>query len=130
MYSVEKPSIKYRKDYQPSQYLIKQTQLRFQLFEEYTFVYAELQCERNPLDQNLQLLPLVLNGVELELQEIFVDDKKLTDEDDQWNSEHLTIFNTNSNCSLRTKVIIQPQNNKSLEGFNFSKKELFFNIFI
>ena len=72
MYSAEKPNIKYRKDYQPSQYLIKQTGLRFQLFDDYTYVYAELLIERNPLDNQPELKPLVLNGIEIELLEIFI----------------------------------------------------------
>lgn len=116
MNSPATPVVHYRKDYQPSQYLIKQTSLRFQLFEDYTYVYAELQISRNPLDQNQQLKPLVLNGVELELQELLIDDQVVDQSDYQISDEYLTINQVSENFTLRTKVKIFPQNNTSLEG--------------
>jgi aminopeptidase N len=116
MYSAEKPNIKYRKDYQPSQYLIKQTGLRFQLFDDYTYVYAELLIERNPLDNQPELKPLVLNGIEIELLEIFIDDIRLDESDYETNLENLTIYKTSEKFCLKTKVKIYPQKNTSLEG--------------
>ena len=116
MYSNEEPVVKYRKDYQPSQYLIKQTKLRFQLFEDYCFVYAELNIERNPLDSKISLLPLVLDGVELELHEVFVDATKLDTDEYLLEGDFLSIPVVKEKFSLKTKVKIYPQKNKSLEG--------------
>ena len=116
MYSSDKPLIKYRKDYQPSQYLIEKTNLRFQLFENYTFVYAELIVKRNPLDKNQSLMPLQLDGVELELIEVFFDDEPLNKDDYIINAESLIINKTAEEFRLKTKVKIHPEKNTSLEG--------------
>ena len=116
MYSSSKPVVKYRKDYQPSQYLIKNTDLTFQLFDNQTIVISELTIIRNPLDKNEHLLPMVLDGVELELQEIYLDGTLLQDEFYQIDTDQLTINKTNEAFTLKIIVKIHPEKNKSLEG--------------
>jgi len=116
MYSSQQPEIKYRKDYQPSQYLIKQTQLKFQLFDDYTLVDSTLSIERNPLDPKSQLEPLVLNGVELELLSTSIDGQTIGDSAYHLDKDSLTISQVSDKFSLHTQVKIYPQKNTSLEG--------------
>ena len=114
--SAQTPEVKYRKDYQPSQYIIKQTDLLFELFESHTFVTSELKIERNPLDPRENLEPLVLDGVELTLQDIQIDGIVLDKDDYTVDGDHLTISKVSEHFLLKTKVKIFPQENKSLEG--------------
>ena len=116
MYSTEKPVVKYRKDYQPSQYLIKNTDLLFQLFDEFTLVTSELKIERNPLDQNDQLSPLELDGVDLSLESIAVDNQVLQDSDYELQTNSICINKVSEQFTLKTVVKILPQKNTSLEG--------------
>lgn len=108
--------VKYRKDYQPSHYLIKQTDLTFQLFETHTQVICELELFINPLFKNDQLPPLVLNGVELDLKAIYLNDNLLNSKDYSVDTEYLTLTKTSQQFILKTVVHIQPQRNTSLEG--------------
>ncbi len=114
--SAQTPQVKYRKDYQPSQFLIKHTALKFQLFDSHTFVSSELSIERNPLDPRDNLEPLRLDGVELNLENIAVDGEALDNEDYQIEEEALILKKVAEKFVLSTTVKIYPQNNKSLEG--------------
>jgi len=116
MYSTQKPVVKYRKDYQPSQYLIKNTDLTFQLFDTYTIVTSELKIERNPLDINEDLLPIVLDGVELELLEIYLDGTLLDEAAYHLDNDQITINKVSEKFTLKTLVKIHPEKNTSLEG--------------
>ena len=57
------------KDYRPSAYLIKTTDLRFELGEEVTLVKAKLVIHRNPAKEEGEI-PIVLDGVYLVLRSI------------------------------------------------------------
>lgn len=116
MYSTEKPVVKYRKDYQPSQYLIKNTDLLFQLFDEFTLVTSELKVERNSLDPREALLPIELDGVELELQSIELDGAALEESDFEIKNNLLTVNKVSEKFTLKTVVKILPNKNTSLEG--------------
>ncbi len=116
----DKPVVKYRKDYRPSQYLIKKTQLNFELFDEHVIVSSTLKIERNPLDQHPSLLPLVLDGIELELLDISVDGENLTQKDFVLDKEFLTLHKVSKQFSLTTKVKIYPNKNTSLQGLYLS----------
>jgi len=120
MYSIDKPAIKYRKDYQPSQYLIHKTYLDFKLFDDHVLVDAKLEIKRNPLDQNVSLMPLVLDGVELELIDIRIDDNPLTEQQYEIQKEYLTVIEVSEKFSLSTRVKIYPNKNTSLEGLYLS----------
>jgi aminopeptidase N len=116
MYSAQEPQVKYRKDYQPSQFLIKHTQLTFKLFDDHALVDAKLSIERNPVDPRAELEPLVLDGVELELIKIAIDEKEIDDTTYHLEKEHLTISQVSEKFVLDTQVKIYPQKNTSLEG--------------
>ena len=44
----EQPKMIYLKDYQAPEYLIDETHLTFELFEDHTLVHAQLVMRRNP----------------------------------------------------------------------------------
>ena len=114
--SSKSPTVKYRKDYRPSQYLIKHTDLKFQLFDSHALVTSELTIELNPLNENDVLAPLILDGIQLELQEISIDGNSLEADQYDVGDTHLTVKNVSEKFTLKTRVKIYPQKNKSLEG--------------
>ncbi len=121
--TAQTPQVKYRKDYQPSQYLIKQTKLKFELHNEFTLVTSLLTIERNPNDPREVLEPLVLDGIELTLESISVDGQPLSSADYQVDDEYLTLHKVAEKFTLLTQVKIYPQNNKSLEGLYTSSNK-------
>jgi aminopeptidase N len=116
------PVVKHRKDYKPSPYLIQHSQLKFQLFDNYTLVEAKLIFCLNPLSQQPSLPALVLDGLELELLSIELNHKPLAISAYHQTDETLSVslnntdINADQTFSLKTQVKIQPQNNRSLEG--------------
>ena len=62
----EQPQVIYLKDYQAPEYLIDETHLTFELFEDHTLVHAQLVMRRNPA-RGAGLPPLELDGQQLEL---------------------------------------------------------------
>ncbi len=114
---------KYRKDYQVSQFLIKQTRLDFQLYNDHVIVESELSIVRNIKDQQKQLHPLELNGVEIELLEIRINGEKINGDEYHAHAKGLTVYKVSEKFSLKTKVKIFPQKNTSLEGLYTSKQK-------
>ena len=82
----EQPKAIYLKDYQAPEYLIDETHLTFELFEDHTLVHAQLVMRRNPERgaglSEARMPPLVLDGQQLELLSISLDDRPLTAADD------------------------------------------------
>ncbi|MBS7326810.1 MAG: aminopeptidase N, partial [Thiopseudomonas sp.] len=102
-------------DYRAPDYLIHETHLHFELYDDHALVHAHLVMERNPqLDGALP--PLVLNGVKLELKHIALDDRVLGADDYQVDAESLRLQPEKNSFTLDTTVRIEPQNNTELEG--------------
>ncbi len=57
----EQPKVIHLKDYQAPDYLIDETHLKFELFEDHSLVHAELKLRRNP-ERGAGLPPLLLHG--------------------------------------------------------------------
>ncbi len=112
--------VKYRKDYQPSQYLINKTELDFELNPDHVLVNATLHISLNPDSPLTELKPLTLNGVELELLEIKLDDTPLSEQDYRVEQEQLVIYKVSNQFSITTQVKIYPNKNTSLEGLYLS----------
>lgn len=104
----------YLKDYQPAAFLIKTTDLRFELGEEVTLVKAQLAIVRNSALEGD--LPLVLAGVNLHLRSIRIDGNPLLGDTFTIDAEKLTIFKVPDSFTLETEVEIKPQENTALEG--------------
>ncbi|MCL4128568.1 UNVERIFIED_CONTAM: hypothetical protein GTU68_036043 [Idotea baltica] len=111
---MNQPEIKYLKDYKPSNYLIEDTYLTFDLDETKTIVTSKLNITANPA--NRESNTLVLDGNALKLISIKIDDKELSATDYKVNDNQLTIENAPSEFVLETVVEINPTANTSLEG--------------
>ncbi|MBP5076104.1 aminopeptidase N [Pseudomonas chlororaphis] len=115
----EQPKMIYLKDYQAPEYLIDETHLTFELFEDHSLVHAQLVMRRNPAripESGAGLPPLVLDGQQLELLSVSLGDRELTAADYQLNANHLTLQPTSEFFTLDTSVKIHPESNTALEG--------------
>lgn len=108
------PKIKYLKDYKPSNYLIDETHLIFELDESKTRVTANLYIVANR--ENRENNTLVLDGVELKLLSIKLNNKQLSPAEFAVNENQLIINNVPEKFVLQTVVEINPSANTSLEG--------------
>ncbi|MDT4806921.1 Aminopeptidase N [compost metagenome] len=117
----EQPKVIYLKDYQAPEYLIDETNLTFELYEDHTLVHAQLVMRRNP-ECGEGLPPLVLHGQQLELLSLALDDRTLQAGDYQLDGEHLTLQPTAKNFTVDSSVRIHPESNTALEGLYKSGK--------
>ncbi|MBB1519449.1 aminopeptidase N [Aquipseudomonas guryensis] len=111
----EQPKMIYLKDYQAPDYLIDETHLTFELYEDHTLVHAQLVMRRNPAC-GAGLPPLVLDGQQLELLNLALDDRELTAADYQLDDSHLTLQPTQERFVIDSSVRIHPESNTALEG--------------
>ena len=111
----EQPKMIYLKDYQAPDYLIDETHLTFELFEDQTLVHAQLVMRRNPA-AGAGLPPLVLDGQQLELLSVALDDRELSAGDYQLSDSHLTLQPTAASFVIDSSVRIHPESNTALEG--------------
>ena len=111
----EQPQVIYLKDYQAPEYLIDETHLTFELFEDHSLVHAQLVMRRNPA-RGAGLPPLVLDGQQLELLSVALDDQPLGAADYQVDDSHLTLHPKAERFTLDTSVKIHPESNTALEG--------------
>ncbi|MDH0303769.1 aminopeptidase N [Pseudomonas sp. GD04091] len=117
----EQPQVIYLKDYQAPEYLIDETHLTFELFEDHTLVHAQLVMRRNP-ERGAGLPPLVLDGQQLELLSVQLDDQALAAGDYQLSDDSLTVQPNAERFTLDTSVKIHPESNTALEGLYKSGK--------
>jgi aminopeptidase N len=109
------PRTVHLKEYSAPSYLVKAIDLHFDLYEEETRVSASIEMYRNP-DDSSACHDLVLNGVELELLELRLNNKLLSAENYQLDSDSLTVSNVPDTFTLKSIVKIFPQANTALEG--------------
>ncbi|CAH0260935.1 Aminopeptidase N [Pseudomonas sp. Bi70] len=105
----------YLKDYQAPDYLIDETHLTFELFEDHTLVHAQLVMRRNPA-LPAELPALVLDGQQLELLHLKLDDRELGDGDYQLTDSTLTVQPSQASFVIDSTVRIHPESNTALEG--------------
>lgn len=111
----DQPKMIYLKDYQAPEYLIDETHLTFELFEDHSLVHAQLVMRRNPA-RGADLPPLVLDGQLLELLSVSLGDRELSAADYQLDDSHLTLQPTAERFTVDTSVRIHPETNTALEG--------------
>ena len=111
----EQPQMIYLKDYQAPEYLIDETHLTFELFDDHSLVHAQLVMRRNPA-RGAGLPPLVLDGQLLELLSVQLDDTELSAADYQLTPDHLTLHPQAESFTVDTSVRIHPETNTALEG--------------
>ena len=117
----EQPQVIYLKDYQAPEYLIDETHLTFELFEDHTLVHAQLVMHRNPA-RGAGLPPLELDGQHLELLRAALDDQQLQAGDYQLDADRLIVQPKAERFTLDTSVKIHPERNTALEGLYKSGK--------
>lgn len=109
------PIVKYLKDYQSPNFFVKKADLYFNLNEDKTIVKSELLIEQNK-DNKIKNVPLILDGENLELLEITLDDNRLGKNAYQITNENLLIANVPEIFILKITVAIKPQENTKLMG--------------
>lgn len=111
----EQPQMIHLKDYQAPDYLIDETHLTFELFEDHTLVHAQLVMRRNPA-RGEGFPVLALDGQQLELLSVKLDDVDLTSADYELTDSHLTLHPSAEQFVVDTSVKIHPESNTALEG--------------
>ncbi len=109
------PKAIYLKDYQAPAFEIESTYLSFDLYDDYTLVSSSLKMRRSSDQRDAALF---LNGQELELVSVSMNDKVLSADDYEQTDESLTI-NAGllpSEFTLAIQTKIKPQENTALEG--------------
>ena len=109
------PQTTYLKDYTPPPFLVDKVDLEIDLGEEWSTVKARLCFRCNP-DFEGENNTLVLDGENMELQKIRLDNLGMTLNQYSVDESHLTIKNVPKKFELETEVKIKPQNNTELEG--------------
>lgn len=113
------PEKQYLADYVPSEFLIDEIFLHFDLHETRAKVKSILKIHRRP-SQKKAIAPLVLDGVNMKLLSIAIDSQKLTSDDYKVDEESLTIYSVPESFLLETEVEINPEANKALSGLYMS----------
>ena len=108
------------RDYNLPDYLIDETQLVFELHEDYTLVISRLRMRRNPAAPPGRT-PLVLEGRNLQLRELKLDGKVLAPPVYEVDDEQLTLAVVPEQFMLECHTLIKPQENTSLEGLYKSR---------
>jgi len=115
----EKPGTIYRKDYSDPDFLIKEVELCFELYDEKTTVSAKTHFLKN--EQGRALSPhLVLSGEELRLVSIKMDGVAVDSEKYQRDDKTLTIVDPPSSFILEITTELEPSKNTLLEGLYLS----------
>lgn len=106
---------KYREQYQPSSYLIDRVDMQVELFESHAEIHSSLALRRNPLFKGA-VEELRLDGEELDLKSIAINDQALPLSGYELQDAHLVIRQPADAFTLKTVVQIKPQDNTRLEG--------------
>lgn len=111
-------------DYKAANFLIDKIELKFELDFETTLVTAELFLQKNPIYK--EDTALELNGEDLEIIYLKLDDKDLEAKDFDYKNNWLKIANPPQNGSfcLKSKVRINPSANSQLSGLYQSSRML------
>ncbi len=117
------PDTIYLKDYTPPAYLVEEINLEVEIFSSYTQIKSRLNISRNEKITKNQ--PLKLDGIELELISVSLDDQPLSNDKFLCTEEYLIIESPPQTFVLETIVRIRPQGNTRLEGLYASKDGFF-----
>lgn len=99
-----------RKNYTPPVWRIESVDLNFDLYPEETFVTNRMRLSR------VSAGPLVLDGMELQLDSVKIDAELLKESDYELTDEHLVIERLGDSCTVEIVTRINPQANTALEG--------------
>lgn len=121
----------YLKDYRPPAYLIESTDLHFDLYEDHALVTSRLFFRRNPQAGAGEGDTLQLNGRQLRLESLLLNERALESQDYHVDEDYLTIpalksllGDATGSFTLNVQTRIEPQNNTTLEGL-FKSRRMF-----
>ncbi len=120
----------YLKDYQLPAFVIELTELHFELGETATHVRSRLHLRRNPELLGNQQDALRLDGQDMQLVWLKLNDQTLTEQNYSTDEESLTVVGLgallgeaiDTGFVLECETLIKPQENTSLEGLYKSQK--------
>jgi len=104
-----------RRDYQPFEWQVVATHLHFDLHASATRVRSELKLRRQPAKDS-QDRTLVLDGVDIALESIYLDGEPLPENRFHITASALIIQQLPDQCTLCINTLINPQGNTALEG--------------
>ena len=113
---MKQPEKKYLKDYKAPSYFIDTIDLDVEIFNDFTTVKSLMKVRRNKNVANKNT-PLLLDGKDLELISISMDNSAIFGDIYQKTDEVLTIFKVPDVFTLEINTKIKPAENTSLEGF-------------
>ena len=114
MMQQEAPQPIFLKDYKPSDYLIDQVELDFDLGEAVTWVKSQLSVRRNASQSHP--IPLILDGEALVLRALRLDGRVLATSEYRVEEKSLRINKVPKSFVLEIETEIKPQENTALEG--------------
>ncbi|CAA6820641.1 MAG: Membrane alanine aminopeptidase N (EC [uncultured Sulfurovum sp.] len=114
--NINHPVAIHLKDYKAPNFKINSVALTFELFEEYTTVTSVMNISK----VNSQATVLTLNSIDLELESISIDNKKVPSTAYKYENELLSIDNAPKEFSLKIQNKIYPHLNTELEGLYLS----------
>ncbi len=120
---MEKPKVKYLKDYKVPEYLIDETELYVSLDENITSIKTTLKIRKNP-ESSENSKTLVLNGEDIELKVVHLNNKTLDKSDYSVDEKLLKIPNVPDEFELTIVNTLHPETNTSLEGL-YKSKDMF-----
>ncbi|MCF6331107.1 MAG: aminopeptidase N [Sulfurimonas sp.] len=101
----------YLKDYKKPDFDCERVDLIFELFEKYSIVINTMKLKKLS-----DVSDIILDSIDLELMEIYLNDLKLNDTRYHYKNERLKILNVPKNFILKIKNKIYPHTNTELEG--------------
>ncbi len=109
---MSQPKTIYLKDYEAPAYHIVTAELTFEIFEEHTLVINRMQVKR----RSDAPAPLLLDGDNLELLCVKVDDVKMPGDAYERSEEALILFDPGAEATVQVVTKIYPDKNTELEG--------------
>lgn len=110
----------YLADYQSPDYIVETVELIFDIHDTYTDVTSKMRIRANTL--NNEKAALILNGNNLELQSVILDEAVLSQQDFTLEADKLIIKQTPLQFYLTVKTRIYPHKNKALSGLYCTNK--------
>ncbi len=110
---MKNPEIKFLKDYTAPDYSVENLNLNVEIFNDHAIVRSEIVINCN---SGLKFRDLMLDGKNLELLSLAIDESILSEDKYKCENETLTLFDLPEYFTLSVTTKIDPFNNKSLEG--------------
>ena len=119
----EAPITIHLKNYQAPAWLVDAVDLRFNILEAHTEVFARLTVRRNPA--RTDKAPLMLDGEDMKLKQLVVDGRVMAAGAFTLNDCQLIVPGLPDSAVVETRVVIDPAANTQLSGLYRSKDGLF-----